>query len=289
MTGPARPQSAGPGTGLRGIAGRAAAGSRMACGSFLTARRSVASEPGSAPRGPNEFGRSRCVQDKTHHPFLPPDLRSASPADVFGRGTAAGRLLNNLYGGDLQGREAGLRFSERNIAMHKKALAAGKVPPPLHPPKPPPPPRPTVRVPRVGAPPPPAAPAARLSRRPAEAILLAMARDRPVPPPVPRGPLLDDAEKQRLAQTMQHRGRPPSPPACPPPRQAASRGTVAELEQLFRSVQGEVAEREALLEALRSEGAPPDGVEALRARNEIRERVDEMTKINRMIEEAERG
>jgi len=54
-------------------------------------------------------------------------------------------------------------------------------------------------------------------------------------------------------------------------------------------VQGEVAEREALLEALRSEGAPPDGVEALRARNEIRERVDEMTKINRMIEEAERG
>jgi len=88
---------------------------------------------------------------------------------------------------------------------------------------------------------------------------------------------------------MQHRGRPPSPPACPPPRQAASRGTVAELEQLFRSVQGEVAEREALLEALRSEGAPPDGVEALRARNEIRERVDEMTKINRMIEEAERG
>ncbi|GBF99648.1 hypothetical protein Rsub_12585 [Raphidocelis subcapitata] len=222
--------------------------------------------------------------------------------EEVGRDTAAGRALFLLYGGHRAAREAGAAFSARNRSRAPPAGPWAPPPPPARPP-----PKPRVAVPRVGA----AASAAALAaaaaaggqapprRRPAAAILSQLradadeaARDGAAPPP--RGPLLDAAEKERLALLMQHRGKPPppAPPSpgarrCPDTARPAG-GELARLQARFDALRGEVEEREAWLLGLRRDGiARPE--HAAVVRGEVAERAAEMRRVDARLRALEAG
>lgn len=201
--------------------------------------------------------------------------------------------------------QAGVTFSTRNRRRIARAAAA-------RPPQPPAPARPqaapprskaAVAVPRVGvaaaaAGPPARAPPRR--RRPAHLILreLRDAEDEAAaaPAPAPARPLLGDAEKERLALSMQYRGKPPAPPA---PRAGAgdccregddggaaaargARGEAGRLQARFDMLAREVAEREEWQAAMRRDGLARGGHAAV-IRLEIAERAAEMERVDAVL------
>lgn len=199
------------------------------------------------------------------------------------RNTKAGRLLWLMYAGDQAGgRGAGLTFSARNQRRFARAKTVGAGAPPLPLPsssRPPPAPKPRVAVPRVGCSggcgedgSAGGGGAALPRRRPAGQILAELrAADKAAaaaPPPRPVRPLLGDAEKQRLALRMQHRGEPPALPG--EQARGGSGGDLgglgaagcsrlmdtprARLQAHFERLQREVEEREAWLAGMARDG-----------------------------------
>ena len=100
------------------------------------------------------------------------------------------------------------------------------------------------------------------------------------------GPLLDAAEKERCAQAMQFRGRPPAPAPAPPRPRTVQRGSPAELEQLFDRVLQEIRERKAFLAEMQGVMRPAEFQQTANSlRREIGERVQELQRLNQLIKE----
>ncbi|KAI8468507.1 MAG: hypothetical protein J3K34DRAFT_470781 [Monoraphidium minutum] len=226
------------------------------------------------------------------------------------RDTAAGRALFALYGGQQDAVQTGVRFSARNRRRFARHAAVRPAPQPVA--APPPPARPKVAVPRVGraaaggsAPAQPAIP----RRRPAALILsdLRAAADEAAAggAPLPAGPLLDDAEKQRLALMMQHRGKPPEPAGSrargggdagsdrgagggdsAARQRGPAGGEARRLQARFDVVAGEVAEREAWQAAMARDGLARAGHAAV-IKAEVAERAAEMARIDARLRELE--
>jgi hypothetical protein len=125
----------------------------------------------------------------------------------------------------------------------------------------------------------------------------------PRQPPPPRGPLLGEAEKARCALLMQHRGRPPAPPArdrgsgdgAPPPDAAAPcgaaprpRGELGRLQARFDALAAEVAEREAWAAGMAAAGLARPGHAAV-IRGEVAERAAAMARLDGRMRQLEGG
>lgn len=119
-------------------------------------------------------------------------------------------------------------------------------------------------------------------------------RAREALPPRVIGPVLDDAEKDRLAEKMRYRGKVPAEEVTAAEREAAARhrgvrkeaprSQREELQLLFRAVMQEIEERRAFLAEMMAEGAlKRDHVQQLQA--EIKTRVEDMNRIDRMLRE----
>lgn len=138
---------------------------------------------------------------------------------VHGRDSPAGKLLHKLYGGD-SGKKAGLNYSQVNRERHQARVESGWTPPkPLQPAETP---KPSVCYPKFGnsrqsgglSDAAFAAPVDQIPhRRRGDVIQLAISEEaehqRQVGPPLPRGPLLGEAEKQKCAEAMRFRGKIP--------------------------------------------------------------------------------
>jgi len=135
-------------------------------------------------------------------------------------------------------------------------------------------------------------------RRPGDVILREMKEDqqraREALPPRSRGPVLDDAEKDRLAELMRYRGKVPAEYVTADEREAAARHRGVrkealrsqrdELQMLFQETMQEIEERQAFLREMQSNGAlKRDHVHQLQA--EIKKRVEDMNRIDRMLRE----
>lgn len=222
---------------------------------------------------------------------------------LLGRDTPGGKALFNLYGGDKNGRASGQEFHNRNAKMHAKKIASGWSPKPQEVPKPEYP-RPQVNYPKFGVHRPNSEEysAVKLNqiprRRPAELIQKELQeeqeRARSAHPPRPRGPLLDDAEKARLAGMMQYRGKLPQASTGELEEAARHRGARPgrprnqreELQAMFDAVSQEVDERRTFLADMEKVGGlKKDHVHQIRA--EIALRVDDMNRIDRMLRELE--
>lgn len=215
------------------------------------------------------------------------------PWKLLGRDNPAGRALFNLYNGDLAGKGVGNKYSQRNKKVHEKNVAAGYTPPPLVKPK--------VKVEKTEVPVPKfvkkmefsaeARLEARLPhRKPGQAILTEMKEEADKqwqqPMPVPKGPLLDEAEKERCAALMRYRGKVPevSEEEMAAARRPRPKSERQELQDMFDSVLLEIEERRAFLAELEKHGALQQD-KARMVQVEIKERVAEMQKIDRMIRE----
>jgi len=204
--------------------------------------------------------------------------------------------LFKLYNGDHHGKNVGQSFHQRNKQLHDKKLATGWTPAAPDPPKqeyi-----RPQVSYPKFGKqrPASSSAPIHHIPRRkPAEVILTELEeekqRQKEARPPPPKGPLLDSAEKERLALAMRYRGK--LPKASPEEleeaarhrgvRRNAPRTEREEVQALFDAVMYEIEERRAFLADLEQAGAlKRDHVHQVRA--EIQTRVDDLNKLDRML------
>lgn len=101
------------------------------------------------------------------------------------------------------------------------------------------------------------------------------------------GPLLDDAEKARLAEWMRYRGKPPEQKlAMPQPKSQAAKGSNSELQNLFDQIVVEVNDRKAFLEEMAA-WSQTSGKEyqtqSNQIKREIAERVLEMKRIDQML------
>ncbi|KAF5835811.1 hypothetical protein DUNSADRAFT_6845 [Dunaliella salina] len=209
----------------------------------------------------------------------------------LGRDTPAGKALFKLYGGNKMGTNAGNTYDEANRKKMEAKIAAGWTPPPKA--APPPPVRPTVNVPTFGRPkfqmP---APVEMIPhRRPATKILREleeeMERQRSQRP-TPKGPLLDDKEKERFALMMRYRGKPPVATekeleGCRMHRgQTQRKSGLQELQQMFDQVALEIEERRKFLEDLEAHGALKRETQH-QVRWEIQQRVQDLAKLDQMI------
>ncbi|GAQ80529.1 hypothetical protein KFL_000560190 [Klebsormidium nitens] len=211
------------------------------------------------------------------------------------RSTLVGRALFALYNGDLSGKKAGNKYSDRNrVSIEKRAaaIADGRLTPGLsgkeNEAAAPIAKKPVVRVPKVGVkkqvapkvlPPP--------GRKQAETIKLEQELDRaanPIVLPRPKGPLLDDAEKLRLQRMFEFNGKlsedtldAPAPVRPPPPR----RGSVEEKEALFQEIMDEIQEREAFLRDMAELGRGKEFEGKIRI--EIKERLAQLKKLDEHI------
>ena len=101
------------------------------------------------------------------------------------------------------------------------------------------------------------------------------------------GPLLDDAEKGRLAEWMRYRGKPPECKVSAQPRKAqVATGSKAELQRLFDEIVLEINERQTFLEemaALSQTNGKAYQTQSNQIKREIAERVQEMKRIDQML------
>jgi hypothetical protein len=236
--------------------------------------------------------------------YAPSPSPASSPlADAYrlhGRDSPAGKALYKLYGGDKQAKKAGLSFSQANRERHQAKLDSGWTPPPIEPPPRQEVMRPSIAYPKFGhsklssGPDDFSAPVDQIPRRRrADVIQAALAEEaehqrRVVP--LPRGPLLGEAEKQRCADAMRFRGKVPE--ITPEQRAAQLRARKASqgkneletLQDLFDATLAEIEERKQFLAEMEAKKAlSQDRVHQIRA--EIRQRVDDMQKIDRLIQQ----
>lgn len=231
-----------------------------------------------------------------------------SVPDVFispHRDTPAGKALFKLYNGNQAGKSAGTAFHQRNKQQHDKKLATGWAPPSLEPTKPEIQ-RPKVNYPSFGhyRPGEDEMNAARLRRiphrKPGSEILKELQEEaeerRRAPPPMPKGPLLDAAEKDRLAEMMRWHGKPPEKPTPEQQEEARRHRGVRdkpksereEVQQMFDQVMQEVEERQEFLADLQAAGGlKEDHINQVRL--EIAVRIQDMQRLDRMLKAMDAG
>ena len=98
------------------------------------------------------------------------------------------------------------------------------------------------------------------------------------------GPLLDDVEKQRLAEWMRYKGKPPERkssrgvPCKPKP------GSKADLQNLFDQIVSEVSERQQYLQDMAAYTSIRDHqAVSNRMKREIHDRVQEMNRLDKLL------
>lgn len=212
------------------------------------------------------------------------------------------RALAKLYRKDAA-KQVGNSYHSRNKTKHDQKLASGWSPPPAPSEEPP---KVKVEKPKVAVP----KFTKRISygefdhsskfiprRKPFEAIKREIdeeyERMHSAPPMPPKGPVLGEREKERLANLMRYRGKPPT--ITPEDmallnRKAAAasrnKGEREQLEELFDAVLQEIEERRSFLRDLESHGAlKRDTVHMLRA--EIQQRVAELERIDLLMKKAD--
>ena len=96
--------------------------------------------------------------------------------------------------------------------------------------------------------------------------------------------MLDDAEKQRLAEWMRYRGKPPEPKPRPAPQRKPKAGSKAELQGLFDQIVVEVNERQQYLEDIAGFTKAKDyQAVSNQVKREIQDRVQEMKRLDQLI------
>ena len=98
------------------------------------------------------------------------------------------------------------------------------------------------------------------------------------------GPLLDDAEKERLAELMRFRGNPPEPQfVCTQPSKPRP-GSKAELQNLFDQIVTEIKERQQYLEDMAAlvKGQEYQTV-CSQIKREIQTRIQEMKRLDQLL------
>ncbi|GAX72986.1 hypothetical protein CEUSTIGMA_g438.t1 [Chlamydomonas eustigma] len=229
-----------------------------------------------------------------------PDVAHSEAWKVMGRETPAGKALYKLYGGDFGGKAVGKVYHERNKELHEKKVASGWNPSPLKS-QLPEIQRPQVNYPKFGSPRPGSGDSPNASRlrqiphrKPGEQIMKELheeaQRMKAAQPPQPKGPLLDEAEKSRLAMAMQFRGKVPQASTQELEEAARHRGVRSkaprsereELQALFKATMEEVEDRKAFLAEMEAQGAlKKDHVHQIQG--EIRIRVEDMHRLDRML------
>ena len=109
------------------------------------------------------------------------------------------------------------------------------------------------------------------------------------------GPVFDEVEKERLADMMRFRGKPPQATMEEKEEAARHRGVrknaprneKEELQALFKSVMEEVEERREFLASMEAAGALGKD-QARQIQAEIKVRVDDLNRIDRLLHEYDR-
>eukprot|EP00760_Papus_ankaliazontas_P031789 PhM_4_TR5465/c0_g1_i1/m.73357 len=211
------------------------------------------------------------------------DAMYKETVNTFGRGTAAGRLLHNLYTKPSKESTLDRELLEkfRALRQRKDDLLAAQ-------PKPVPKSKVHIDVPRP------------VPRRHSSAVMRPMPRpgrrtedairhdpkvqQRPEVP-VPKGPLITEVDKNKLQRFMEYNGEPPQLPdpravrVAPPPRRP--RTMRDELVEMFDSVAREIQERKAFLAEVPESKKDTYAHVTL----EIADRVKELRRIDKLIKE----
>ena len=219
-----------------------------------------------------------------------------NPWDMLGRGSSAGRALYALYAGDLSGKDAGNKFSQRNRDRFVKQLQTvnrsmqAVEPKPKKVPKS----RAQVTVPKFtkkkksttqGNVSP------KGGKKPANVIkheLNVLEEELRTEIPQPSRTLIGDREKQRYATLLEWNGNPPPKnPNYVPKKTKRGMTQKEELRQLFDATMNEIEERRAFLTEMR-EGGKAEGYEQ-QIKAEIQTRIADLRKIDDLMQKAEDG
>lgn len=245
------------------------------------------------------------MAEEVHAPSPSPAPSPLAEAyKLHGRDSPAGKALYKLYGGEKQAKKVGLSYSQANREKQQAKVESGWTPPPILPPPKPDIQRPSISYPKFGhsklssGPDAFSAPVDQIPRRRrADLIQAQLTEDaeqqRKAGPPLPRGPLMGEAEKQRCADAMRFRGKVPE---ITPEQRATqlkarsksnqSKSELETLQELFDATLAEIEERKQFLSEMEAKGAlSRDTVHQIRA--EIRLRIDDMQKIDRLIQQVD--
>ncbi|KAL3139995.1 hypothetical protein ABBQ38_004280 [Trebouxia sp. C0009 RCD-2024] len=207
-----------------------------------------------------------------------------------GRGTPAGRALFNLFSDNVNGKQTGDKYSARNKAVHEAKTALGWRPSlPGAKASHGVPTKPAVCVPKfrkaVSAGSSVVAPCGKKS---ADIILKELAQrqleveQQRMPPP--QGPLLDDVEKQRLAEWMRYKGKPPERKPSQALPYKPKPGSKADLQNLFDQIVSEVSERQQYLQDMAAYTSTRDHqAVSNQMKREIHDRVQEMNRLDELL------
>lgn len=222
-----------------------------------------------------------------------PTLNLPNPWAVVGRDTEAGRALFALYNGFGHARSRGNDYSQMNRMKHLRCIAMHGVPEfPV--PKPLPPEKPKVKVPHffhknyhfdnyhpIDFIP---------RRRRAVEILQQIRDDSYIVemPPMPKGPLLDEAEKARLQEVFywSNRNLGPETPMAEPVRRLIKKCSVEEHDFLLDEIAKEIEDREEFLNKMKEYGK--DEEYRSQIMDEIQQRVGQMKLLHETITEQEK-
>ena len=98
------------------------------------------------------------------------------------------------------------------------------------------------------------------------------------------GPLLDDVEKERLAEWMRYRGKPPEQKPRAPSQHKPKAGSKAELQGMFDQIVIEVNERQQYLEDLAGFASSKDyQAVSNQVKRDIQDRVQGMKRLDQLI------
>ncbi|QDZ20593.1 hypothetical protein HOP50_04g31130 [Chloropicon primus] len=222
---------------------------------------------------------------------------SDNPWDRLGRGSSAGRALFALYSGDLAGRQAGNKYSQRNrdkfikqLQQVNRAFEEEKIEKPKAIPKS----QAKVTVPKfkkkkssssnnsysIPA-----------GKKPAHLIkdeLKVLEDDLRNEATLmqPKRTLIGEREKQRYATHLEWNGNPPQElPADWQPRKSKGRRTEKEeLRDLFDATMSEIDERRNFMEEMKAAGKGPAVLQQIKG--EIQTRIHDLRRIDELMQEA---
>jgi hypothetical protein len=221
-----------------------------------------------------------------------------NPWDLLGRGSSAGRALFSLYSGDLAGRQAGNKYSQRNrekfikqLQTVNRAFEEQKLEKPKAIPKS----QVRVTVPKFNkkkssvkssgygqAP---------VGKKPAHQIkkeLKVLEEDLRHEKPRPRRELIGDQEKTRYATLLEWNGKPPPEITSDdyvPKKMRGRRTEKEELRDLFDATVREIDERKAFLEEMKAAGKGPAMLQQIKT--EITTRIQDTRRIDKLMQELE--
>lgn len=223
-----------------------------------------------------------------------PALNLPNPWAAVGRDTEAGRALFALYNGFGHARSRGNDYSQVNRMKHLRYIATHRVPEfPV--PRPLPPKKPEVKVPHFPHKNPYCDdyhPVDFIPRRRRASDILQQIRDDSYVaelPPMPKGPLLDEAEKTRLQEVFywSNRNLGPEPPVAEPVRRLPKKGSVEEQELLLNEIAKEIEDREVFLNEMEEYGKGEQYRSQIMF--EIQQRVGQMKLLHENITQQEKN